>query len=179
MSGSLKLASGKRLQAHHPETNINERGDQKMRINRVALLIGFAITAVLFFEVAAHADEADQSTKLTFNKRVEIPGQVLSAGTYLFKVDPDNLNIVRVFNADGTHLYALLQTISAERPQPSGDTVVTLGEQSTGGPDALMKWFYPGRTIGHEFIYSKHEEQQLAQYRQQTIEAKQTAEAGD
>ena len=42
-----------------------------------------------------------------------------------------------------------------------------------------MKWFYPGNTIGHEFVYSKHEEQQLAQDRQQTILANHTAEAGD
>ena len=47
-----------------------------MKINKIALLIGFAITAVLFFEVAAHADEVNQSTEITFSAPVEIPGQV-------------------------------------------------------------------------------------------------------
>ena len=47
-----------------------------MKINKIALLIGFVITAVLFFEVAAHADEANQSTKTTFSAPVEIPGQI-------------------------------------------------------------------------------------------------------
>ena len=47
-----------------------------MKINKIALLIGLAITAVLFFEVAAHADEANESTKITFRAPVQIPGQV-------------------------------------------------------------------------------------------------------
>lgn len=151
-----------------------------MKINKLALLIGFAITSVLFFEVAAHADEADQSTKLTFSKPIEIPGQVLPAGTYLFKLaSQDNLNVVQIFNADRTHLYATLQTISAERAEPTGDTVVTLAVQPDERPEALVKWFYPGNTIGHEFMYSKQEERQLAQDQQQTFPARETAQAGD
>jgi hypothetical protein len=34
----------------------------------------------------AAADEWDEKTIFTFNGAVEIPGQVLSAGTYVFKV---------------------------------------------------------------------------------------------
>lgn len=151
-----------------------------MRINKLALLAGLAIASMLFFEVAAHADEADQSTRITFNAPVQIPGQVLPAGTYLLKlVDPNDLSTVRIFNADGTRVYATLQTIPVDRAQATGDTVVTLAEQPDGGPNALLKWFYPGRSTGHEFMYSNHEEQQLAQYRQQTIVAKPAAEAGD
>lgn len=151
-----------------------------MRINKFALLIGFVIASVLFLEVAAHADEADQSTKLTFSKPVEIPGQILPAGTYLFKVDTDNLNLVRIFNRDGTRLYSTLLTVATERPEATGDTVVVFAEsEAAGKPEALVKWFYPGRTTGTEFVYSNHEEQQLAQDRQQTIVAKETAEAGD
>lgn len=151
-----------------------------MRFNKVAFVIAFLFSAILFAEVALHADEWDQSTKLTFSGPVEIPGQNLPAGTYLFKLaDSNDRDLVRVFNADGTRLYATLQTISTERPEPTGDTAVTLAEQPNGRPDAIMKWFYPGETTGHEFVYPKQEEQQLAQYRQQTIEAKETAEAGD
>jgi hypothetical protein len=151
-----------------------------MRINKVAILIGFAITSVLFFEVASHADELKQSTKITFSQPIEIPGQVLPAGTYLFSLaNADNLDMVQIFNADGTRVYATLQTISTERPEWTGDTVITLAEQPNGGPDALMNWFYPGHTDGHAFIYPKHEQQQLAQERQQTIVARNAAESGD
>ena len=153
-----------------------------MKFNKFAFAIAFVVTAVLFAEVALHADQVDQSTKLTFNKPIEIPGQVLPAGTYEFKLaDPNDLNLVRVFNADGTHLYATLQTIPTERRDPEGDTVVTMAEpeRGSGRPVALLKWFYPGETTGHEFMYSRQDEQQLAQERQHTIVASETAQAGD
>jgi hypothetical protein len=151
-----------------------------MKINKVALLIAFAIASVLFLEVAARADEADQSIKITFSQAIEIPGQVLPAGTYLFKLaDPNDLDLVRIFNSEGTRLLATLQTITAERGKPTGDTVVVLAEQPEGRPETLVKWFYPGNTSGHELVYSKQEEQQLAQDRQQTTVAKQTAQAAD
>jgi hypothetical protein len=151
-----------------------------MKINKFALVIGFAIASVLFLEVAAHADERNRSTQLTFSTPIEIPGHVLPAGTYQFKLaDEDDLDVVQIFNADGTRLYASLQTIATERREPTGDTVLVMAEQGTERPEALLKWFYPGHTTGNEFVYSKHEEQQLAQDRQHTILAKETAEAGD
>lgn len=151
-----------------------------MKFNKLAFVIAFVLSAILFAEVYAHADEADQSTKLTFSRPVEIPGQFLPAGTYLFKLaDPNNLNLVRISSADGTRLYATLQTISTERPEPTEDTVVALAQQPNERPDALLKWFYPGDTTGHEFVYPDQEQQQLAQYRRQTIPIKETAEAGD
>jgi hypothetical protein len=151
-----------------------------MKINKVALLIAFAIASVLFLEVAARADETDQSIKITFNQPIEIPGKVLPAGTYLFKLaDPNDLNVVRIFNSQGTRLYATLQTITAERAMPTGDAVVVLADPSQGRPETLVKWFYPGNTSGHELVYPKQEEQQLAQARQQTIVVNETAQTGD
>jgi hypothetical protein len=144
-----------------------------MKINKLALLIAFAIASVLFLEVAARADEANQSIKLTFSQAIEIPGQILPAGTYLFKLaNPDDLNVVHIFNAEGTRLYATLQTITAEREEPTADTVLVLAEQPQGKPETLVKWFYPGDPTGHQLVYSKQEEQQLAQDRQQTIVVK-------
>lgn len=150
-----------------------------LRMNKLYLLIAWAITCFLFYGVAAHADETDQYTKLTFSKPVEIPGQSLPAGTYVFKLQSrDDLNTVQILNVDETRVYATLQTIPTERMEPAGNTMVTLAEQPNSGTVALVKWFYPGSLIGHEFVYPK-QEQQLAQSRQQTIAVKETAEAGD
>lgn len=151
-----------------------------MRFNKIAFAVAFVFSAILFAEVALHADEWDQSTKLTFSKPIEIPGQILPAGTYLFKLaDLNDRHTVQVFDAKGTRLYGTFQTISTERRDSTDDVAVTLAEQPNGRPDALMKWFYPGDTSGHEFVYPRQEEQQLAQYRQQSIVAKETAAAGD
>lgn len=151
-----------------------------MEINKLALLAGVVLSAILFAEVSTHADEVNQSTKLTFSEPIAIPGQTLPAGTYLIKrMDLSGPDVVQIFNADGTHLYATLETVSTERPGPTGDTVVTLAEGGPTRPAALLKWFYPGNTIGHEFVYSKQQEQEIAQYPQQTIAAQGTPEAGD
>lgn len=143
-----------------------------MKTNKAYFLIGLIIASALFFEVAAHADEYDLATKLTFSQPVEIPGKVLPAGTYLFKLaNTNDRHIVQVFNSDGMALYATLMAIPTERREPSGESVVTFAEQGNGRPEALLKWFYPGETTGNEFVYSKQEEQELAQDRQQTVQA--------
>jgi hypothetical protein len=144
-----------------------------MKINKGYIALGLIIAFTLFFELAAHADEFDQATTINFSEPIQIPGQVLPAGTYLFKLanaDSD-LNTVQVFNANRTVLYATLQTIGTERQEPTGDIVVALAEQGAGQPDVLLKWFYPGRETGHEFLYPGQKEKELAQDKQQTVVA--------
>lgn len=58
-------------------------------------------------------------------------------------------------------LWGAVQTISTERREPTVTTVVAMAKPEAGGPDALLEWFYPGDTSGHEFVYSNSKEQQL------------------
>src|SRR6195256_5299436 len=63
------------------------------------------------------ADEYNEATKLTFNEPVEVPGQVLAAGTYWFTLmntDADR-NIVQVWNADRSQLMATIFTVADYR----------------------------------------------------------------
>jgi hypothetical protein len=52
--------------------------------------------------------------------------------------------------------------------KPTGHTAITLAEPESGNP-VLVKWFYPGRLTGHEFIYPKGQEQQIAQAKQEVL----------
>ena len=142
-----------------------------MKTHRGYIILGLIIAFALFFELAAHADLRDQATTTTFSEPIQIPGQILPAGTYVFRLaNPDfGRDIVRIFNSDGTSLVATLQTIPTERREPTGDVAVTLAEQGAGKPDVLLTWFYPGLETGHEFVYSKQKEKELAQDRQDTI----------
>jgi hypothetical protein len=99
-----------------------------LRLNKLCILIAWAVSCFLFYAVAAHADEWDQSTKLTFSQPIQLPGVTLPAGTYLFKLAESNSdrNIVQIFNADGTVLYATELAIPTERRERSDNTVVTL-----------------------------------------------------
>lgn len=142
-----------------------------MKIHKLYIVFGMLLAFALFFELAAHADENNQSTKITFSAPVQIPGQMLPAGTYIFRqAEPnDDLNLVQIFNADGRVLYATLQTIPAERKESTDHTAITLAEPESGKPDLLVKWFYPGSLTGHEFVYSQQQEQKVAQDQQQTF----------
>jgi hypothetical protein len=80
----------------------------------------------------AHADERNKLTYLTFSQAVAVPGVVLPAGTYTFRL-ADSLgdrNIVQIFNHTGTQLITTILTIADYRLTPSDGTVITFGEQS-------------------------------------------------
>jgi hypothetical protein len=129
------------------------------------------VLAFLALLPAAHADQANQETKVTFSQPVQIPGRVLPAGTYVF-VLPEEINDhfeVRIFNADRTMLVATLLTISAERSKATDNTVFGFAERGSAQPEAIVTWFYPGETTGHEFLYPKQVEKELASAKQVTI----------
>ena len=141
------------------------------RINKLYIMFGLVIASGLFFAIAANADEADESTTVTFSAPVELPGHVLPAGSYVFKLADNGAdpNIVDIYNANQTKCYGTYMTIATVRQNPTGDTSVTLVQQGAGKPDALLKWFYPGRLIGVEFEYPNAQDKQLAHDVQHTI----------
>jgi hypothetical protein len=143
-----------------------------MNINRKLVTL-VTVLAFLTMLPVIKADEGDQATKLTFSKSVQIPGRVLPAGTYWFVVadTPGNTNIVRVFNADRSMLYATLFTIGEIRSQATDDSAITFVNRGSMQPETLVSWFYPGRTDGHEFLYSQPEEHELAQLQHRTVMA--------
>jgi Protein of unknown function (DUF2911) len=146
-----------------------------MKINKLYIIVGLIIAFCLFYVLAAHADESDQTTTVTFNQPVQIPGQLLPAGTYVFQLanSDSSRNVVQILNSDQTHVYATLETMPTDRQEPTGHTVITLAEQGAGKPDVLLKWFYPGNLTGNEFLYPDHKEKELAHAEQRTIVANQ------
>ena len=105
----------------------------------------------------ALADEWNQRTIFTFSGPVEIPGQVLPAGTYVFKLadSSSDRNIVQVYSKDEKHLYGTFLAIPDARLRPSGRPIITFDETPAGSPEAVRAWFYPGDNYGHQFVYPK------------------------
>jgi hypothetical protein len=130
---------------------------QRLKFAFFILLAGGAA----WFAPTAKADVWNKETVLTFSGPVEIPGQVLPAGTYVFKLadSQSNRDIVQVFSEDQTHLLATIIAIPDYRNEPADKTIVTFAERQSGSPQALRSWFYPGDNIGVEFVYSKSEAQ--------------------
>jgi hypothetical protein len=142
-----------------------------MRFSKLGMIAGFIIAFALIFELAAHADENNELTKLTFSQPVQVPGRTLPAGSYEFILanSQSSRDVVRIFNATGTNLLATIQTVPTERARETDGTSVTLAQRPDGQPAALVTWFYPGMETGHEFIYSKQVERELAQDAEQTL----------
>lgn len=128
---------------------------------QTTLIIGLGLMA---FTPAVQADEWNQKTVFTFSAPVEIPGQVLAAGTYVFKLadSASNRHIVQVFNADGTRLYGTFLAIPDYHMKPSDKPIIRFTERPGSSVDAIKGWFYPGRTYGHEFVYPKKRAVQIA-----------------
>ena len=146
-----------------------------MKINKGYIVVGLIIAFTLIFELAAHADEFDHATKITFTQPVQIPGQVLPTGTYLFELADHGTEtrVVQIFSSDRSVLYGTFLTSSTELQEPANDVEVTFAESEAGAPPVLLKWFYPGSEIGNDFVYSKQTEKQLAQDKLETIVVKQ------
>src|ERR1051326_6159727 len=132
---------------------------------RSLLIPAVAAAALALLPVSsARADTWDQLTYFTFSAPVEIPGIALPAGTYMFKLaDADgNRNVIRVLSKDGTKVYSTFFAIPDERLTPTDKPVVTFEETPVGTPEAIKAWFYPGDTIGHEFVYPEDQAQRIA-----------------
>jgi hypothetical protein len=102
----------------------------------------------------AAADEWNKETRFTFSRDVEIPGMVLQAGTYVFKL-ADSLSarhVVQVFDQN-RRIVAMVMTIPTERLTAKGGPQVRFDEPPTGAPFPIKAWFYPGELGGEEFLY--------------------------
>jgi hypothetical protein len=123
-------------------------------VKKVAFVLAAAL--LVLASRSARADEFDELMNLTFSGPVQLPGVVLPAGAYQFKLANPNTerNLLQILNEDGTQVYATLPTIPEERPAPTYEPAVTFEERGAGSPEAIRAIFYPGATTGREFVYS-------------------------
>jgi hypothetical protein len=130
-------------------------------------LLGAAFTA------GVRADDWNKKTVMTFSQPVEIPGQILPAGTYTIKLVNlgSERHVVQFLDADGIKVIATVLAINNWRLHPTGETVVKFAERTGDNPEALKAWFYPGDNFGHEFVYPKHRAIELAVAEREPIPA--------
>ena len=110
----------------------------------------------------AVADEWNKETKLEFSAPVEVPGKVLAAGKYVFRLldSESDRNIVEIYSEDANGNQKLVATIPAipdYRQDTPDKPIVNFEERASGSPEAIHSWFYPGDNTGWEFVYPKSE----------------------
>jgi hypothetical protein len=126
------------------------------------LLGGLMLTAAA---TRANADAWNKKTYVTISRSIEVPGAILEPGKYVFKLvdSASNRHIVQIMNADENRVLATNLTIAKQRETPADKTILTFYEMPGGGPEPVRAWFYPGDTIGQEFLYSRSRAKQIAQ----------------
>ncbi len=108
---------------------------------------------------STRADDWDRKTVVTFSDAVQIPGQILPPGTYVFKLVnlADNRNLVQIMNRDQSFVFATVQTVSTYRWHTPEHTLFRFDERASDSPEALRTWYYPGDDRGVDFIYSDYQ----------------------
>ena len=143
-----------------------------------AVLAGLALSLLVgLFLNPVRADQWNKKTILTFSQPIEVPGKVLPAGTYTFKLldSMSYRHIVQIWNEDGSQLITTILAIPNYRLEPTEDTVIKFRERPGDSPEALRAWFYPGDNFGQEFVYPKTRAIQLAKESHEIVPAE-TAE---
>jgi hypothetical protein len=147
----------------------------KNKLTFCILAFAFVFASIVALP-SARADvwNRNQATQITFNQSVQIPGHVLPPGTYWFVlVDTfTEHNIVRVLSSDRSIVYATFYTVGTQSVTTPENTTITFAEREPMQPQAIVSWFYPGDSAGHQFVYSNKQEQELAQLKQYTVVVK-------
>jgi hypothetical protein len=145
-------------------------------IRKAALACVASALLALPFSAAAQGPR-NQDTFFTFSQSVELPNKTLPAGRYLFQLadSPSNRHIVKVMSEDRKEIHATLMAIpfySNDRPSdepqvrfmetPASGTNGADSTTAAAGTNAIKIWFYPGNSVGHEFIYPRSQAMRIA-----------------
>jgi hypothetical protein len=135
-----------------------------MRIVRAIRILLFTAALCATFVTTAKTDPWNKKTIVTFGDAVEIPGQVLPAGTYVFKLadSASDRHIVQIWNGDETELLATILAIPKCLLDTPAKAIFEFDERAGDSPIALHSWFYPGENTGQEFVYRGYRQTELA-----------------
>jgi hypothetical protein len=126
-----------------------------MRIFRAVLLAVASLTLCTILGSGVRADTWNKKTTVTFGDSVEIPGQVLPPGTYVFKLLDSSADryIVQIWSENENQLIATLHAVPDYRVDTPDKTIFEFDERPGDSPMALHSWFFPGDTVGEQFVY--------------------------
>ena len=141
------------------------------RVLTIATATVLTLLVALTLNVGAQQPDTRDRTIMTFSSAVELPGMRLEPGTYVFRLaDTASRNVIQVLDQEEKNQLGQWLFVPAERPEVTGDTVVTFRETSAASTPAVQFWYYPGEKIGKEFIYPKDQALRIAQRTGATVQ---------
>ena len=138
--------------------------------NVLRTILGVSIGVALFAS-AAQAQPEDKRTYFTFSGPIALPGVTLPAGRYLFHIVDTTASrkVIQVLSEDQKKPYVMANTISDQRRDAPKDATVAFYESARGTPAAVKSWWYPGETIGYQFVYPRNQAKEIAKATNQPV----------
>lgn len=126
-------------------------------MNNIGIIALMCLGSLSIVPSRAGAEKRDEKTLVTFTAPVEIHGQVLSAGTYVFRLADSEVNrdIVQVLDENETHLYNTFLTKPRYLVTLVNKPAITFEERPAGSPEAVKAWFIRGDNYARDFVYRK------------------------
>jgi|GEM_PF-690895 len=114
--------------------------------------------------VGLYAALGDQKTRISIDQPLEIPGKILTPGDYTIElVGAEAGESVVVFRTSDNTTLASVLTTDITRDESIGQSEFTFYETPADEAPALRAWFYPGRKVGHEFVYPESRSKELSE----------------
>src|SRR5258708_25222160 len=135
---------------------------RRSRAPRAVLGLGLGMA---LFASAAQAQPENKRTYFTFSAPIALPGVTLPAGRYVFRIvdTTTSRKVIQVLSDDEKKPFVMANTIPDQRRDPVKDATVAFYETARGTPAAVKSWWYPGESIGYQFIYPRGQAKQIAQ----------------
>jgi hypothetical protein len=120
------------------------------------LVVAFLALVCGLFAYKVNADDWNKATLITTNQPIEVPGRILPAGKYMFKLmDTIDRHVVQIMSDDQSKLYQTVLAIPDYRAEATDNAAITFYETPAGQVSPVRSWFYAGERSGVEFVYPK------------------------
>jgi hypothetical protein len=135
-----------------------------MKVYKLLLLTLCAAFGFFAYQQTAQASPSNKRTILHVHNPIQIPGVVLTPGTYTVHVlNPrSGQDVVQFKDESDQQVLATILAIPNKRMQVTGETELRFYEPRPGNPPALRSWFYPGMEYGVEFVYPQTQAEGIA-----------------
>ena len=127
-------------------------------MKRLSLSVMFLILCLVFVSAIPALAQQQSVMNVQFDKPVAIPGHVLPAGSYTFRLMDSTSypSFVQILGANGLQEFGFIQVFPSRRRSYEGTKLVmSLPDQA--GLERVVSWYFPGSRYGYQFIYSKRQ----------------------
>jgi len=117
------------------------------------------------------ADDDNKRTDVTINGPVEVPGRVLPAGSYVFKLldSQSDRNILEIYDKNEQQLITIVMAVPDYKLRTPEKPIISFEERASNSPEAIKAFFYPGDNYGLQFVYPHDQAVKIARRTNQNV----------